>query len=203
MSHFRGACHRNPRLLRHRLSRAWRFVTLTCQSRKFFAPPSRISSCAPESLRMRSTALTAESMRSRFASIEWSAAHFLLGAGKWAAGLPIIAATNSAAAKAREAVSSPIVDTGLKAASRALRIDSTLPLGTIWSKRSDALSLESVSAAQPPLETGAGHRRTAQQAISMAKPPSRLGLEVLCSFIVGNQFFQQLALFRRLFSRVV
>jgi hypothetical protein len=45
--------------------------------------------------------------------------------------LPIIAATISAAAKAREAISSLTVDAGFKAASRALRIATTLPLGTI------------------------------------------------------------------------
>jgi hypothetical protein len=50
-----------------------------------------------------------------------------------------------------------------------------LPLGTIWSKRSDAASLESVSAAQPPAEAGPEHRRTAQKAIGKAADPLRPG----------------------------
>jgi hypothetical protein len=192
------------RFLCHRLiRRALRFVTLACQSCKFFAPPSCISSCVSEFLTTRSTALTADSKRFRFASFEWSTAHALQGAGRSRDGFPTIAATISAAANAREALSSLTGDTEFKAASRALRIASTLPLGTIWPKRSDASSLESVSAAQPPAGARSEHRSTAQKAIGTATPRSHLGLAMLRSFIVGNQFFQQLALFRSLFSRIV
>jgi hypothetical protein len=76
-------------------------------------------------------------------------------------------------------------------------------LGTIWSRKSEAASLESVSAPQLPAEAGSEHRRTAQKAIGTATPLSHLGLAALCGFIVGYEFFQQLALFRSLFSRIV